>query len=144
MTLSIRHYQHSDLKALLTSWDKANRLAHPFLSEAFIQQERHNIEHLYLPNADTWVATRHNTVVGFVALIGNEVGGLFVHPENHGNGCGKALMDKASSLHGTLELDVFEANKLGRAFYNRYGFNQGKKSIHQATGQPILRLVYGV
>ncbi len=142
MTISIRHYQHNDLKALLTSWDKANRLAHPFLDEAFIKQERHNIEHLYLPNADTWVATLNNTLVGFIALIGKEVGGLFVDPANHGSGCGKALMDKASSLHDTLELDVFEANSLGRAFYRRYGFNQNKQSIHEATGQPLLRLVY--
>lgn len=138
----IRQYQSKDLDDLLFAWDKANRLAHPFLTEAFIQQERHNIEHLYLPNADTWVAENNHRVVGFIALIHNEVGGLFLHPDFHGSGLGKALMDKANHLHSALELDVFKANALGRAFYQHYGFSQQSESIHEATGQPVLRLVY--
>ncbi len=144
MTPSIRQYHNNDLTELLSSWDKANRLAHPFLSEDFIKQEKSNIENLYLPNADTWVALINNKVVGFIALIGNEVGGLFVDPAIHGTGCGKALMDKANSLHSTLELDVFKANHIGRAFYRRYGFNQKTQSMHEATGQPLIRLIYAV
>lgn len=135
---TVRQYQANDLSDVLFAWNVANRLAHPFLSEAFIQQEKHNIEHLYLPNADTWIVERNNKVVGFIALIGNEV----VDSSAHGLGLGKALMDKASSLHETLELDVFKANSLGRNFYSRYGFSEKVESIHEATGNPIIRLVY--
>lgn len=138
----IRQYQDNDLSDLLFAWDIANRLAHPFLKEAFIQQEKHNIEHLYLPNADTWVVEKNNKVVGFIALIGNEVGGLFVDSSAHGLGLGKALMDKASSLHERLELDVFKANSLGRNFYSRYGFSEKLESIHEATGNSVIRLTY--
>jgi len=140
--VSIRQYQDSDLNTLLSVWDNANRLAHPFQSEAFIKQERQNIQHLYLPNADTWVAESNNKVMGFIALIGNEVGGLFVDPSVHGQGLGQTLMDNANSLHDTLELDVFKANSLGRRFYSRYGFSEKAESIHQATGKPVIRLVY--
>jgi len=142
IAIPVRQYQTSDLNDLLTVWDISNRLAHPFLTDDFIVQERLNIENMYLPNADTWVVEINNKVVGFIALIGNEVGGLFVDPRFHSSGLGKALMDKASYLHDTLELDVFKANKLGRSFYCRYGFDETIESIHEATGNSVIRLVY--
>lgn len=140
--VNVRQYQTNDLNDLLSAWENANRLAHPFLTEAFVKQEKSNIEHVYLPNADTWIVESNHKVMGFVALIGNEVGGLFVDPSAHGLGLGKALMDKASSLHRTLELDVFKANNIGRSFYRRYGFSEKVESIHEATGNPVMRLVY--
>lgn len=100
MTPQIRPYQGQDLNALLASWERASRLAHGFMPDSFFDQERHNIPNLYLPNADTSVAVLDQRVVGFIALVGNEVGGLFVDPPYHGTGCGKALMDKAQALQG--------------------------------------------
>ena len=141
---SIRQYQPRDLEELLSVWDISNRFAHPFLTDEFLEQERPNIENMYLPNADTWVIEKNSKVVGFIALLGNEVGGLFVDPSAHGFGLGKALMDKASSLHEILELDVFKANSLGRSFYSRYGFSEKVESIHEATGNPVIRLIYTV
>ncbi|MDH3326956.1 MAG: GNAT family N-acetyltransferase, partial [Gammaproteobacteria bacterium] len=64
-----------------------------------------------MPNADTWVTVDNEKIIGFIALIGNEVGGLFVDPDYHGSGLGKALMDKATNLYATLELDVFKENR---------------------------------
>jgi putative acetyltransferase len=142
MCHTLRQYQATDLNDVLNSWHKANGLAHPFLAEDFISNERHNIEHLYLPNADTWVLEYNDKVVGFIALIGNEIGGLFVDPLFHKKGFGKALMVKAKSLHKSLELDVFEQNAFAKAFYARQGFVLKTQSIHASTGQPVLRLMY--
>ena len=138
--MKIRPYEKPDLLALLTAWESASRLAHPSLSEEFLIQERKNIQDLYLPNADTWVAEVDDTVVGFISLVGNEVGGLFLHPDHHGKGIGRALMDKARSLHNHLELEVFVNNRIGRNFYARYGFVLMEEKIHAETGLQILRL----
>ncbi|MRI31479.1 GNAT family N-acetyltransferase [Endozoicomonas sp. OPT23] len=142
MTLIIRPYTDSDLQSVLSTWEEANSLAHPFLTSAFVDKVRHDIPKLYLPNADTWVAEENGSVMGFIALLGNEVGALFVQPERHGKGIGKKLMDKAAELHQELELEVFKANSIGRNFYSRYGFKLISEDIHLETGQEILRLRY--
>ena len=142
MTCTVRQYQESDLNAVLSSWEKANKIAQPFLPEVFVDQVRHDIPNLYLPNADTWVADVDGKTVGFIALIGNEVGAIFVEPAFHGTGIGKALMDKARSLHPSLEVEVFEKNTIGRTFYAAYGFESMLKKIHEETGNNILRLKY--
>ena len=78
--------------------------------------------------------------VGFISLVDAEVGAIFVYPDSHGQGIGRALMAKAFTLHDYLELDVFEANPIGRRFYSRYGFTPIDRYIHVESGQPTLRL----
>ena len=140
--MHIRQYEDADLEAVLSAWESATRLAHPFMTDAFIAQERENVAELYLPNTDTWVVELSAEVKGFIALMGNEVGAIFVQPECHGKGAGKALMDTAQALHGNLEVEVFKANAIGRKFYARYGFEQLEEKLHEPTGQQVLRLKY--
>lgn len=142
MNRIVREYRAEDLAAVLSSWENATRLAHPFLTDEFLDQERDNIPNLYLPNAETWVIEQAGQVIGFIALLGNEVGAIFVQPEFHGTGAGKALMDKGQELRGDLEVEVFEANSIGRHFYQRYGFTPLSESIHEPTGNALVRLQF--
>jgi putative acetyltransferase len=142
VSVQIRHYGNADLDAVLSSWEVATRLAHPFMSDEFIAQERKNVAEIYMPNTDTWVAEIDGNVEGFIALMGNEVGAIFLQPEWHGKGIGKALMDKAQELHGDLEVEVFEKNSVGRKFYSRYGFELLEEKLHVPTGQQVFRLKF--
>jgi len=110
------------------------------MTEEFLAQERINTTEIYLPNTDTWVMEIDGEVVGFIALMGNEVGAIFLQPEFHGKGAGKALMDKAQELHGDLEVEVFKENSIGRKFYSQYGFELLEEKLHEPTGQQVLRL----
>ena len=136
----IRLYQESDIADLVDVWYLASLIAHPFLSENFLEEEERKIRHVYIPNAQTWVYEEQGKPVGFISLLDNEVGAIFVHPSMHGRGIGKALMDKACSIHYSVELDVFEANLIGRAFYSKYGFVPIRKFTHSETGEPAIRL----
>lgn len=140
--MKIRQYEDSDLDAVLSSWEAATRLAHPFMTNEFIAQERINVAEKYMPNTDTWVVDIGGNTEGFIALMGNEVGAIFLQPECHGKGAGKALMDKAQALHGDLEVEVFKENAIGRKFYSRYGFEHLEEKLHEPTGRQILRLKY--
>ena len=138
----VREYEPADLDGVMSAWESASKVAHPFLKEAFLEQERYNIPNLYLPNAETWVMEEDGTVIGFIALLGNEVGAIFVESAHHGTGAGRALMDKAVELRGNIELEVFKANAVGRAFYDRYGFAPILERMHEETGNMLLRLAY--
>lgn len=139
----IRPYEPNDQDQLIEVWDRASRVAHPFLSEDFLQTERAQIAEHWLPLAETTVFELNKKVVGFVALVGNEVGGLFVDPDHQRQGIGRALMDTARHARPYLELNVFEANPIGRSFYAACGFEEVGRAIEKASGQPEIRLRLG-
>ncbi len=136
----IREYQSTDEKQLLDAWYNASLIAHHFLDEAFFEQERKNIVDLYFPNSKQWVYEKDGNVVGFIAMLDNEVGGIFVDPSAQGQGIGQALMDYVRKSRDFLELDVFKDNEIGRRFYDRYGFQFVREYLHEETGQMTVRL----
>ena len=136
----IRKYQPADCEDVLNVWSRASALAHPFLSQEFLALERHNIPNVYLPNAETWVWQADGHVVGFISLLGSEVGAIFVDPKLHQSGIGRALINLAQNLRGELEVEVFERNLPGRAFYARLGFNLVHQKVHDQTGFNVMRL----
>ncbi len=138
----IRKFETRDTESLVEIWLKASNFAHPFLSDGFLANETDNMRNMYLPNADTWVTEMDGAVVGFISLRGNEVGGLFVHPDFHGRKLGKALMDMATSLYDSVELEVFKHNPIGRDFYARYGFEEMHEDFNEYVQQPVIRLKY--
>lgn len=140
----LRPYRPADLADVLAAWAAASRLAHDFLDAAFLAEERERLARQWLPSSDTTVATGPGGgVVGFVSLVGAEVGGLFVHPDHHRRGIGRALMDHAvATVEGAVELDVFDANMIGRAFYRTYGFVEVGRGVDEGTGLPVRRLRY--
>lgn len=141
-SMRIRQYQAVDLESLIEVWERASEIGHPFLSEEFIESERKNIPLVYLPNGDTWVASVHNNVVGFMILHGSEIGALFVAPDYHGLGVGYGLMTRASQIHDQLKLEVFKENTIGNAFYSRFGFELEREYLHKESGMMMSCLKY--
>ncbi|MFQ6030246.1 MAG: GNAT family N-acetyltransferase [Dehalococcoidia bacterium] len=136
----IRKYQDKDEEKLLEVWYSGSQVGHPFLDEDFLERERENIIALYLPNAETWVFELDDVVVGFIALVGNEVGAIFVDSKYQRRGIGGQLMDHARGIRDSLELNVFEENAAGRSFYEKYGFGEVGRGLHEETGHMLLRL----
>ena len=74
---SIRAYDEAtDLHALSAIWFEASRLAHAFIGEQRLSEQRILIEEKYLPNAETWVACLDGAPVGFISLLDTFIGGL--------------------------------------------------------------------
>jgi putative acetyltransferase len=136
----VRRYAAADLDAALDVWYRASLIAHDFLPESFFDQERTAIAEDHMPHADAWVVEDNGVLVGFTALTGNEVGAIFVDPDRQGEGFGRALMDHVAGLHETLELEVFERNRVGRRFYDRYGFTVVGRSETGHAGEVTLRM----
>ncbi len=49
-------------------------------------------------------------------------------------------MDHGRSIRDSLELDIFEENSTGRSFYEKYGFREISRRVHEETGHMLLRL----
>tara|TARA_R110002074_G_scaffold4288_4_gene21360 strand:+ start:15 stop:446 length:432 start_codon:yes stop_codon:yes gene_type:complete len=136
----IREYTPKDNGALVRIWKDANAVAHPFLPAAFVAAEEANVRDIYPQFAQIQAIEPNGVMQGFIAMLGDEIGGLFVDPAHHGQGLGRAMVDHVVAQKGPLQVQVFEQNAIGRRFYERYGFTFQARSIHDATGQVVLRL----
>ena len=138
----IRKYEHRDLQQVLDVWYEASVIAHHFLDAAFFEKERKQIETVYLPLAETWVFESDHKVVGFLSLIDNEVGGLFIHPDHQGKGMGRNLLNHATTIRTPLELNVFEENTSAVCFYETFGFIRIGEEWDENTSHKQIRMRY--
>jgi ribosomal protein S18 acetylase RimI-like enzyme len=121
----IRPYaQDGDLNKLSRIWLDASLLAHPFIGEKRLLEQRVLIEDQYLPNAETWVACVGGQPCGFISLLDTFIGGIFVSPDRQGLGIGRQLILHALDLKGELELEVYADNRQAVTFYTRLGFQE--------------------
>jgi putative acetyltransferase len=138
----IRPYEPADEDALLDVWLAASVLAHDFVPESFWADERQAIVEQYMPIAETHVAVMGGAVIGFSALIDNELGALFVHPDRQGRGVGAALLLHAVTLRpdAVLTLGVFQKNPRAKKFYETHGFIPVGEETEPRTGETIVRM----
>lgn len=136
----IRKYNEKEIPTLINIWERASTIAHPFLDIEFTQMVKKAMTEMYLPNSDTWVYVESNNIVGFISMLENEIGGLFVSPEHHSKGIGTALVNHIKQFHKELEVEVFEKNKVGKPFYEKYGFITIKEYIQKETNENVLRM----
>jgi putative acetyltransferase len=136
--LSIRPYDEAkDLPALSAIWFEASLLAHAFIGERRLGEQRILIEEEYLPNSETWVACLDDTPTGFISLLDNFVGGLFVAPDQQGKGIGRTLVAHALSLKGELLLEVYTGNTRAYGFYRGLGFVECFRRATDDEGLPF-------
>lgn len=136
----IRKHKEQDLEQIMSVWSHASALAHPFLGKKFVEKVESDMRNLYIPNSQTWVFEHNDLIVGFISMVENEIGGLFVLPDNHSNGIGTKLVDFIAKENQVLEVEVFEKNTIGRAFYDKYGFKLIGQYAHEESGNIVLRL----
>jgi GNAT superfamily N-acetyltransferase len=103
-----------------------------------------NPDAIHLPaaqiaNGQVIVAEVNGEIVGFAAVVGGELDGLFVEPDLWGSGIGRALVDAATheARKRGLALKVI-ANPRARRFYENCGFSvEGEE---QTRFGPALRM----
>ncbi len=138
----IRKREEKHNNEIINVWYEASSLAHPFLEADFVEKAKKDLRDIYIPNTETWVYEDNNAVIGFISMLGNEIGGLFVLPNNHFKGIGTQLVNFIKESHSELDVEVFEKNAIGRAFYEKYGFVQINKYYHAESKNEVLRLRY--
>lgn len=138
----IRPYEPTDRDQLVDIWEAASRVGHPFLTESDIGEQKALVRDIYLPQAQNWVALSEHGPVGFIGLLDNFVGGLFVDPHVHRAGVGRELIEHAALLKGHLEVEVYARNEAAVLFYHRVSFVEiGRRSTDdQGRELELIRL----
>ena len=136
----IRKYKETEIPKLLEIWENAALIAHPFLNDEFHQMVKNAMKNMYLPNSDTWVFEESGEIIGFISMAKNEIGGLFVDPNQQAKGIGTMLVNHMNQYHKTLEVEVFENNKIGKPFYEKNGFKMIKEYLMKETNQKVIRM----
>lgn len=134
--IAIRAYEAADLEKLSSIWFEASLIAHAFIGEASLREQRVLIETVYLPRAETWVALRGGEPAGFISLVDDFIGGLFVSPGHQGAGIGRRLIRHTAQLKGSLRLEVYTANTQAAAFYKALGFEEVSRRPSDDQGLP--------
>lgn len=136
----IRPYEENDLESIIKIYYLAAKIAHHFLTDEFLEKEKINIKEVYIPNTKTNVYTINEEVVGFISMMDNEIGGIFIHPDHQRKSIGEKLINFVKNQNQILTVEVFEKNEIGKSFYYKNGFKQISEYIHSETGEKILRL----
>jgi len=137
---TIRPYCPDDLDEVVRIWYEASKVGHPFLSEEQLAADREEIVNKYIPMAKQWVAECDGRVVGFIALLNNFIGGLFVDPAYHRHGVGRRLVEHIRPLYERLTVEVFRENHKARAFYTACGFRVVEEHDNLHTGLPAMTM----
>jgi GNAT superfamily N-acetyltransferase len=135
--MRIRPATTADHDRLLAIWLAASRAGHPFLGEDVLRDQMPKVRDLYLPMASNWIAENDSRIEGFIGLLDQFIGGLFVDPAAHGGGFGRALVEHAAARLGPLTVSVYAANDGAIAFYQRLGFVETARRPRDEEGRPF-------
>jgi GNAT superfamily N-acetyltransferase len=140
--LVLRPFTEADRDACLVIWRTASEAGHPFLTREDLDADQALVRDFFLAQADIIVACDGADPVGFIALIDNFIGGLFVLPARHRQGVGRVLIAAASRKAGPLSVEVYAANTKARRFYESLGFSQTAERVVDDLGRPhaLVRL----
>ena len=134
MEINIRAYRQDDQEAIMRIWYEASKVGHPFISEEALRKDRQEIIDVYIPIAKQWVAKADGSIGGFIAMIDNQIGGLFVDPHSHKRGIGTALIEHVRPMFPTLTVCVFKKNPNAIRFYEKSGFRLVEERISEYHG----------
>lgn len=139
----IRRYREADQDQVLKIWFRESVDAHSFIPAKFWGDHMEDLKQKYLPESETFVAERDGQILGFVSLVGNYVGALFIDKKHQGQGVGKALITFAHKTKGSLFVDVYKENGSALGFYEKYGFQARREKIQPETGHVVITMNVG-
>jgi len=77
--MKIREFVSGDTEKFVEIWFEASRSVHWFIGDDLLKMQKEEVRNEYIPMAETWVAEDGGEVMGFISLIDNYIGALFVH-----------------------------------------------------------------
>lgn len=126
-----------DYPRLVKVWEASVRATHDFLSEEDVLAFRRMVQAGLLQVKNLFgVRGPNREAVSFMAVEGDKLEMLFVHPDWRGAGVGRRLVGYAVETLGVRAVDVNEQNEQAVGFYHKMGFEVAGRSALDGTGRP--------
>ena len=136
----IRPLHGADVERLTRVWRRAVEATHGFLSPADIDTIEADIGPYLSTETGLWTLEVDGEPKGFMGLSGPEIQSLFIDPDLHGRGLGRAMVNHAVA-QGASWLQVNEGNPKAIGFYEALGFlTTGRRETDDA-GRPFPLLI---
>lgn len=145
MTIAIRPSRPGDGADVIAVWRRAVDATHHFLTPADREAIGAEVA-AFLPQAPLRLAVdAADRIIGFMLLDGTHMEALFVDPDWHGRGIGRALVGEALARNPQLTTDVNEQNAPAIGFYEHLGFARTGRSAVDGQGRPypLIHLRFG-
>jgi len=138
----IRKFKNADTEKLVEIWYNASIIAHSFIPKEMWASHKDDLEKKYLPTAETWVAEENGELLGFISLLGNYIGGLFVSPTKQGKGIGTKLIEQTKLFKKQLTVGIYSKNEEARRFYEKNGFIYLDDEVQSETGEIVINMIF--
>jgi len=139
--MKIREYKPSDIEQVVKIWYVTSIQAHSFIPKEKWALHEDEVRNKYLCIAKTYVAEQDEKIVGFISLLDNFVGGLFIEPSRQGLGIGNKLIKKAMEDKNSLSVGVYKKNEKAQNFYLKAGFRYQNEEIQEETHEIVINMV---
>jgi len=135
---SIRRALAADTGRLFDIWWDSVRATHAFLRAEDLDELATAVHALGLARLNTWVLQEDSAgAVGFIAMEGAHVVGLFLSSQWLRRGGGSLLLKHVREIHGALTVDVNQQNEAALQFYRARGFVVVGRSDRDRAGRPF-------
>jgi putative acetyltransferase len=136
----IRKFEYSDTEEIIEIWYSVSVVAHSFIPREMWESHKDELRDKYLPIAETWVAEENSDLIGFISLLGNYIGALFIIPKEQGKGIGTKLIEQARQEKEHLNVGVYSKNIAARRFYKKNGFTYLREEVQPETGEVVINM----
>ena len=140
----IRSYRLQDTDKLLNLWFDSVCQGHPFIDKLYWAKNIQTVKDEYRPRAQTFVFEDRKQIKGFISLMDNYIGALFVAPKFQRQKIGKKLLEYVRRRRPNLTLEVYSKNLHALRFYQKSGFKLVSVSCDDETKEEKLTLSWGM
>ena len=141
---SFRRSRPDDTGQMYAVWYASVLATHGFLAPADLREICEIVRLDYLPHNKALVAVDGtDRVIGFMEHAEGEIAGLFIAPEHYAKGLGRAFIDHAAAIWGSIRVKVNTQNSQAVGFYQAVRFETYAASPTDEEGRSYPLLLMG-
>lgn len=130
----IRKFVKNDIDDVMKIWKSENIRAHKFITKKYWENNYKYVKEI-LPNAEIYVYSINQKIVGFIGVNNNYIEGVFIDAASQCIGIGTSLLNTIKAKKDSLILKVYKKNTNAINFYKKNEFVIAGESLDKNTGE---------